>query len=148
MKWKAAAFRFYFPNLPLSIGWYNPTGDTEGIMEKFNPLNPPPDGADPQNVRFNELRVEPWPDGDKIRVHAQIAPFLKPPDLEAAILNSTGDEISSVTIIENIDFNLVFTMHIRRPSVDGRYTLIGRILYEDLGVVDEATTEFVIPPTG
>ncbi len=115
------------------------------MIQKYNPLDPPPDGAAPQDVRFDELRVEPWPKGDKIRVHMQITPFLKPPDLEAALLNSAGDEISSVTIIENIDFNLVFTMHIRRPSVDGKYTLVGRILYQDIGVVDEAQTSFELP---
>lgn len=115
------------------------------MLHKFNPLDPPPDGAAPRDVRFTELRVEPWSEGGKVRVHARITPFLKPPDLEAALIDSAGDEISSVTIIENIDFSLVFTMHIRRPSADGKYTLIGQIMYQDLGVVDESRTSFELP---
>ncbi len=126
-------------------GWYNRWGEKRCMMERFNPFKPPAGGAAPADVRFTELRVEPWPEEGKIRVHARIAPFLKPPDLEAALLNSDGDEISSVTIIENIDFNLVFTMHIRHPSADGKYSLIGRILYEDIGVVHEAQTSFELP---
>jgi hypothetical protein len=117
------------------------------MMNKFNPHNPPSDGAAPQDVRFTELRAEPWPEGDKIRVHARIAPFQQPPDLEASLLNSDGDEISSVTIIENVDFSLVFTMHVRHPSPDGKYTLVGRILYGGIGVVHEARTDFVLDPS-
>ncbi len=114
-------------------------------MERYNPFQPPAEGAAPEDVRFIELRAEPWPEGGKIRVHARIAPFLQPPDLEAALVNSDGDEISSVTIIENIDFNLVFTMHVRHPSSDGKYTLIGRIIYEDIGVVHEAQASIELP---
>lgn len=116
-------------------------------MNQYNPHHPPSDGAAPRDVRFTELRVEPWPEGNKIRVHARIVPFLKPPDLEAVLVDSAGDEITSVTIIENVDFSLVFTMHIRRPSADGKYTLVGRIMYEGLGVVHEAQTTFESAPS-
>lgn len=114
-------------------------------MRKFNPIHPPDDGANPTDVRFVELRVEPWPEGDRLRIHAQITPFLKPPDLEAVLFDSAGNEISSVIVIENIDFTLVFTMHIRFPSADGKYTLNGKISYEDIGVVHEASTSFELP---
>ncbi len=114
-------------------------------MQRFSPLHPPSDGLPPEKVRFRELRVEPWSDGDKIRVHLQITPFTKPPDLEAVLFDSNGNELSSVNVIENIDFNLVFTMHIRYPSPDRKYTLTGKISYEDIGTVDEATTTFEIP---
>jgi len=115
-------------------------------MHRFNPLQPPPEGVPPQAVRFLEWRAEPWPERDKIRVQAKIVPFLKPPDLEAVLLDSNGDELTSITIIENIDFDLVFTMHIRAPSADGKYTLIGRIMYEDTGIVHETMADFVVPP--
>jgi len=114
-------------------------------MQRFSPLSPPPDGLPPEKVRFRELRVEAWPEGDKIRVHLQITPFTKPPDLEAILFDSSGNELSSVNVIENIDFNLVFTMHIRYPSTDHKYTLTGKISYEDIGVVDESTTSFETP---
>lgn len=114
-------------------------------LHRFNPAHLPPDGVSPQEVRFVEFRVEPWPEGDKIRVHVKITPFLEPPDLEAVLFTTDGDEISSVNIVENIDFNLVFTMHIRSPSTDGKYTLTGRILYEDFGVVHEASAHFELP---
>lgn len=117
------------------------------MLHKFNPQHPPQDGAAPPDVRFLELRVEPWPEGDRVRVHAQITPFLKPPDLEAVLLDSAGNELTSVDIIENIDFNLVFTMHIRFPSADGKYTLQGKLSYEDMGVVHQTATSFELPAT-
>lgn len=118
------------------------------MMRKFNPIHPPQDGVNPSDVRLSELRVEPWLEGDKVRVHVQITPFLKPPDLEATLLDSKGIEITSVNIIENVDFSLVFTMHIRYPSADGKYTLIGKVSYEDIGVVHEMTTSFELPTSG
>ncbi len=115
-------------------------------MQRFHSLHPPADGLPPKDVRFNELRAEPWPEGDKIRVHTQLTPFTKPPDLEVMLFDSSGKEISSVNVVENIDFSLVFTMHIRNPSADRKYRLTAKISYEDIGVVDESSTTFVIPP--
>ncbi len=114
-------------------------------MQRFHPLHPPQDGLPPKEVRFSELRVEPWPEGDKIRVHAQITPFTKPPDLELVLFDASGNELSIVNVVENIDFSLVFTMHIRNPSADRNYTLTAKISYEDIGIVDESSTTFVIP---
>jgi hypothetical protein len=113
-------------------------------MNKYNPLQPPTDGVKPQEVRFTEFRAEPWHEGNKIRVHAQITPFVKPPDLEVIISDLNGNELSTVNIIENIDFQLVFTMHIRNPSDIQKYNLVGKIIYEDLGVVNQTSTFFEI----
>ena len=110
-------------------------------MFQTNPF--PPEGAlPPQAVRFTELRIEPWPDGRRVRVHLELTPFQQRPNLEARILNHQGDEVASTTIIENMDIKLVFTMHIRSPETTNQFTLLASISYEDIGVVDEGKVVF------
>jgi hypothetical protein len=113
-------------------------------MPRRNPFNPPPDSLPPPEVRFIELRVEPWPDGRKVRVHVSLTPFLKNPDLEMVITNQGGKEVSRVSIIENADDRFVFTMHLRISDESGIFTLSGTLLYQDIGKVDQRTISFEI----
>lgn len=113
------------------------------------PSNPFPseDALPPQDTRFTELRIEPWADGRRVRVHMGLTPFQQRPNLEAHILDSQGNEIASTTIIENMDIKLVFTMHIRGPEITGPFTLLANIAYQDLGVVDEGKVVFDLQET-
>ncbi len=104
-------------------------------MSSWNPYQPPEDGLPPQEVRFVELRVEPWPDGRRVRVHMQITPFLERPNINVSIQNSDHKEVSSINIIESIDDAMTFTMHIREEKVKGEYTLTATLAYPEVGTV-------------
>lgn len=114
-------------------------------MPRFNPLHPIDGAAEPAQVRFTDLHVEPWADNSKVRVHMRLTPFVKPPNLHAVLTDAQSNEVASVSIIENIDFDLVFTLHIRPPTAQGPFTLVGRIEYEGTGQVDERTVQFILP---
>jgi len=114
-------------------------------MPRFNPLHPAEDAAPPDQVRFTDLHVEPWGDNSKIRVHIRLTPFVKPPNLHIVLTDVREVEVASVSIIENIDFDLVFTIHIRPPNAEGPFTLIARIEYEETGQVDEQSLRFKLP---
>ena len=114
-------------------------------MPRFNPLHPAQDAAQPDQVRFTDLHVEPWGDNSKVRVHMRLTPFAKPPNLSAVLTDSLGNEVASVSIIENIDFDLVFTLHIRPPNAPGPFTLVGSIEYEETGTVDQKSVRFKLP---
>jgi hypothetical protein len=104
---------------------------------------PPVEGAKPpKEVRFTELRVEPWPDGTRVRVHLSLTPFQDPPNLEAVLSEAHGPEITRAAIIENVDEQIVFTMHIRTPAASGAYALHVVITYPDIGTVDERSVAF------
>lgn len=102
----------------------------------------------PGQVRLLELRAEPWPDGHRIRAHAQITPFQQRPNLDLRIEDSQGEEVASATLIELITPKLVVTLHIRAAEIAGHYTLFGRLYYTDLDTVDQAAHPFDIqaPP--
>ena len=106
------------------------------------PFFQPEDGLPPQEVRFKDLHVEPWPGGQRIRVHIELTPFLQPPCLEVAAENAAGDEIAHVSIIETILPKLVFTMHLRTQQLEGPFTLFARVYYPDLDTVDSREIPF------
>ncbi len=109
----------------------------------MEPLYIPEDAVPPQEVRLEELRVEPWPDDPRrVRVHLQVTPFQARPNLQVNILDTGGETIASATIVEAMQHRMVFTMHIRTPEVGDRYTLAVEVSYPDIGVVDQGTLEF------
>jgi hypothetical protein len=114
------------------------------MQNRFHRINPPEDGVPPEQVRFLDVQVEPWPDGRRVRVLMMITPFLQPPNLEMVIIDE-ADEVSRTSIVENIDFELVFTMHIRSHEVGGSYRLTATLFYDEQGTVDERTVGFDLP---
>ena len=103
---------------------------------------PAVDSLPPAEVRFSELRVEPWPDGRRLRVHVTLTPFKEKPNLEASIKNEAGLEVSYASIIETAENRFVFTMHIRSQTIAGIYTLTASLNYPDLGTIDEKSISF------
>lgn len=89
----------------------------------------------PQEVRFNELRVEPWEEGARVRIYVDITPFQQSPDISLAISNQRGKQVSDAVILESRDHRIVLTMHLRRVG-DEPYTLRAELTYPDLGLVD------------
>jgi len=100
----------------------------------------------PSETRIIELRAEPWPDGRRIRVHAQITPFAERPSIEVQIYNDAGEEVASATLIEVLTPRFVVTLHIREAKIQGRYMLSGRLYYPEIDSVDQATYPFEIQP--
>lgn len=112
---------------------------------RFNPLRPNKDAVPPAEVRFRDLHAEPWEDNRRVRIHIRLTPFQKPPNLEIELLDANAQEVASVSIIENIDFDLVVTLHIRPPDAPGPFSLTAKVSYEDIGEVDQKTARFSLP---
>lgn len=106
-------------------------------MKNFN--NPLP----PNEVHFIDLKIEPWEDKMRLKVFAQISEFLEPPNMNFFITNKNSEIISEVTLIENVDTDIVFTMHLRNTCQQNQLTLLGEIFYsEEIGKVDSLTISF------
>jgi hypothetical protein len=118
-------------------------------MPRWNPLQPPEDGLPPDEVRFMEVRVEPWPeDGRKVRVHLQITPFIERPNIEVIIKDPSEEEVASIYIVESIDDRMTFTMHIRgQTALEGTYSLIASLNYPEAGNVAQEIIVFQTPIT-
>jgi hypothetical protein len=103
-----------------------------------------PKGLPPSEVKIKEVHVEPWPDSRRVRVHVELTPFSQRPNLEADITDEHSNTVASVSIIETMQYKLVFTMHLR-TSEEGHFRLKARISYPDLGIVDETSLDFILP---
>lgn len=121
----------------------------------------------PDEVRIRELEAEPRPDGRRINVRTALTPFQQRPNIEISIRNAAGQEAASLSVVEAIDAQMDFTMHLREAQTGGRYELHMRVFYteieghqaaegEDVSasqildqaaqVVDERQVAFEIPP--
>jgi hypothetical protein len=99
----------------------------------------------PEDVHFMEIKIEPWEDNNRLKVFVSISEFSSPPNLNFFIRDKNGSLLSEVTLIENIDKDFVFTMHLRNHSEQKELVLEGEIFYQDdLGVVNRKTVSFTI----
>jgi len=109
----------------------------------------------PSEVRIKDLRAEPWPDGQRVRVFLEITPFQKRPNGELVIVNAQGEEVASIDIIEAMSPRMEFTMHLRPLQRAGVYTLTATVFYprgepsleapSERMVVDQRSIRFDIP---
>ncbi len=111
-------------------------------MSRFNPFQPDEDALAPEDVRFLDVHVEPWPDGRRVRVHITLTPFLQPPNLDVVITDPQGREASRISIIENIDYQFVFTMHLRDPQPQPEYLLETILSYPEKGTITQSSCKF------
>jgi hypothetical protein len=116
-------------------------------FSQFPDLAGGPERLPPAEVRITELRANPWPDGQRVRVHVELTPFQERPNLELTIQTSQGAESASVSLIEVLTTRFVITMHLRRSDPGGEYSLSGRLYYPDLEAGDQSVHSFVVPPS-
>lgn len=83
----------------------------------------------PDEVKIVELRAEPWPDKQRIKVHLEITPFLKRPNGEISLIDAHGVQIASVDIIESIETSMDFTLHLRGVEPAGDFIVSALIYY-------------------
>ncbi len=86
----------------------------------------------PDEVRVRTLTAAPRRDGKRIDVHAALTPFQKRPNIEVAITNAAGDEVAAINVVEAIDPNMDFTMHMREQHSGGHYIVKMRVFYANI----------------
>lgn len=103
----------------------------------------------PQEVRVNELRAEPYPDGGRVRVNLEITPFQTRPHVDVTLFDGDGEEVAATSLIEPMSWKIEFTLHIRgKEDTAGNYRLEARLYYPDGPTAEPVNIEFAIPPTG
>lgn len=99
----------------------------------------------PDQVRIRELTAEPYPDGQRVRVNLDITPFQQRPSLEITMRDQDAEEVSSVSVVEPMNWKIEFTMHIRRSPSRGTYTLSARLYYPAQPDSDKREIQFSVP---
>jgi hypothetical protein len=99
----------------------------------------------PNEVRVKELRAEIWSDNRRVRIYLELTPFQKRPNGEITIVNPSGEEVASASIIETITAKMELTMHLRGSISTGQYQVSASIFYEEPAEGEEAE-EAISPP--
>ncbi len=83
-------------------------------------------------VRIRLLEVVPRADGRRVDVRMEITPFQQRPNVELTIRNDSGEEVSTLSVVEAMEAAMDFTMHLREAKTGGLYTLEMRVFYADI----------------
>ena len=103
----------------------------------------------PEGTRITSLGAEPLSDGRRVRVHIEITPFQKRPQIDVTLFDSNGEEVTVTSFIEPVTWRLEFTLHIRgRENVAGNYRLEARLYYPDGPSAEPVNYEFEIHADG
>jgi hypothetical protein len=101
------------------------------------------------DVRFTSVSVRPYPDGRRMKLSFSLTPFEERPSVDMSVTNPAGDEVATMSLIEAMDTEFDFTIHLRGPEPRGTHTLHMVMFYlesDDPGaarqVVDEHTLSF------
>jgi len=97
----------------------------------------------PEDVRIQDLKVEPYPDKRRIRVLLELTPFLKKPHGDIFVKNSLGDLVSTASFVEAVTSKIEMTLHLREQNPGGPYTATA-VLFYTYEVEDEVQGDRVL----
>ncbi|MFN2146820.1 MAG: hypothetical protein ACK2T2_00395 [Anaerolineales bacterium] len=98
----------------------------------------------PEEVRFRQLAVDPYPDGGRVRFTFDITPFQSGPNLEVEVYDQDEREVAALVVVGAHTNELSLTAHLRPRDPNGEYDMRARLSYEELGQVDELEYHFTV----
>ncbi len=109
----------------------------------------PPTAQPRAEVRITAATARPYPDGRRVKLSFALTPFEERPNLDATVTNPAGQEVASLSLIEAMDTQFDFTIHLRGPEPRGEHHLRLVLFYPESDdpsgprqVVDERTVSF------
>jgi hypothetical protein len=90
----------------------------------------------PEQVRFRDVVIQPYPDRDRVKLTFELTPFQSAPDLALEIVDQAGRVVASLVVIGAHARTLELTAHLRSRDPSDRYQLEARLTYEEIGQVD------------
>ncbi len=80
-------------------------------------------------VRFTESKVTPLADGRRVKLYFALTPFVERPSVDMRVINAVGKEVATMSLIEAMDTEFDFTVHLRGPQPQGEHTLRLTLFY-------------------
>ena len=96
----------------------------------------------PEEVSVRAIQVDPYPDGQRLRVTLEFTPFQEAPDLVVRVLDANETELAEVSIIGAHQPTLGLTVHLKKQSNQYPYSLDASVRYDELGEVNQLTQSF------
>ncbi len=99
----------------------------------------------PEEVRLTSVQVTPQPGGTLVKVHLELTPFMKRPNIEVTITSSEGKEVGHTSILETMLHILEFTVHLRQVKPGEELSLETRVYYQSLPPPSDSPVELPLP---
>jgi hypothetical protein len=102
-------------------------------------------------VRFTDVGVRPYNDGRRVKLSFKMTPFQERPSVEATVTNGDGLAVATMNLIEAMETDFDFTLHLRGPVPSGKHRIELMLFYivsddhpDQRQIVDERMVEFEI----
>ncbi len=100
----------------------------------------------PNEVKILDLKVDPFPDGRRLRVFIEFTPFQQKPNGDLHITDSLGNLVATTSFIEAITPKLEMVLHLRATDPEGHYNLKLVVFYTaELGAEGQSNDP-IFPP--
>ncbi|HSB67153.1 MAG TPA: hypothetical protein VLD65_11270 [Anaerolineales bacterium] len=99
----------------------------------------------PEDVRLTQVEVKPLPNGRQVKIHLELTPFMKRPNLEVSITSQAGNEVGHTSILETMHHQLEFTMHLRQVEPGDELSMETTIYYQKLPEPSETPMDMALP---
>jgi hypothetical protein len=99
----------------------------------------------PEEVRLREVHITDLPKSGRVKIHLELTPFQKRPDISVSITSFSGKEAARTTILETMLTKLELTMHLREPELGREYTVETTVYYQKLPQPSETEVDIQLP---
>ena len=102
-------------------------------------------GNDPrpkEEVTIEELKADPYPDGERVKLTIILTEFLEKPNLSIIVMNSAGETVASSEVLEVMSARSELTIHLRDPQSSGPYTVRTALYYGELDPLETREIRF------
>ncbi len=99
----------------------------------------------PEAVRVLKVQITPQPQNKRVKVHLELTPFLKRPNIEVMVLSADGTEVGHTSILETMQSKLEFTIHLRQDATSDELNLQTTVYYQKLPVPGDKPMEVPLP---
>jgi hypothetical protein len=99
----------------------------------------------PEEVRLTKVEVNPRPDSKQVKVHLELTPFMKRPNIEVSIFLRPGNEVGHTNILETMLHKLEFTVHLRQVQAGDELYMETIVYYQNLPEPSETPVDVPLP---
>ena len=95
----------------------------------YDSMDDLPEPLPRSEMRFDTVGVDPYADGRRVRLRFRLLPFEERPSVDAWIDNAQGQTVAMMSVIEAMEQEFEFTLHLRGPEPRGAHTLHLQLFY-------------------
>jgi hypothetical protein len=99
----------------------------------------------PEEVRLTQVRATPQPNVTQVKVHLELTPFMKRPNIEVSIATKAGREVGHTSILETMLHVVEFTIHLRQVQPGDELSMQTTVYYQKLPEPSDTPLEIPLP---